>query len=314
MKLFSCLIICLALHTSIGLAQTCCTGGVPHIAGLRVPMVKKGEIGINFNFIYNNNGDLLFDDNHIDGSSSYRNVSSLLLQGDYGVSDRFSMSLILPYIVQTEVIDFNSNSQSYENNGIGDISLWGTYRSVSTGRIFYTVSMGLKVPSGATNKKDENTQFPLPFSFQNGTGSFDIGLITYTRYSIDKSRLYNLVGMVAVRLNTKGDQFKAHPEYLFGHMMQGSLLFNRPFIVSSSIVDINLGANYQYRMQDRFEGGFKNTNTGGHWVNAVIGGSVAVDPQLLISFNAMLPAWRSVNGLQLTTTWMGNIGIGYVFN
>jgi hypothetical protein len=302
------------LLNSVSHAQTCCTGGVPHLEGLRVPLVKKGEAGINFSYIYNKNGDLFFNEDNIEGASTYRTVNALLLQGDFGVSDHFSISIVLPYIIQREVIDFNGNKQGYENNGVGDISLWGTYRSVSSGRIFYTVSMGLKVPSGATNKKDENTQFPLPFSFQNGTGSFDFSFITYTRYSIDKSKLYNIVGMLAAKLNTRGNQFQAHPEYLFGHAIQCNILFNRPFIVSSSILDVNLGVNYQFRTRDRFDGGFENYNTGGQWLNAVIGGSLALNPEVLISVNTMLPVLRSVNGLQLTTTWMGNIGLSYVFN
>jgi hypothetical protein len=82
----------------------------------------------------------------------------------------------------------------------------------------------------------------------------------------------------------------------------------------ASILDVNLGVNYQFRTRDRFDGGFENYNTGGQWLNAVIGGSLALNPEVLISVNTMLPVLRSVNGLQLTTTWMGNIGLSYVFN
>ena len=45
-----------------------------------------------------------------------------------------------------------------------------------------------------------------------------------------------------------------------------------------------------------------------------LGTSIAINPKFLVSFNAMLPVLRDVNGLQLTTTWMGNLGISYVLN
>ena len=308
------MIICFLCISAYSLAQTCCTGGVPHLAGLRIPQTGEKEVGVSLSYIYNRNGDLIFNNSSIESSTNYRVVNSVLNQWDYGISKKISVSFILPYIFQNEVINFNDNSQRYDNKGVGDVSIWGSYKVDLSDKLFFTASLGLKFPTGATDRRDEISHIPLPFSFQSGTGSYDFGYFSFFKYSFDAQKLYNVVGQVAVKINTRGNKFEAHPNYLFGHSAQLSLLFNRPFVISSSILDINIGTNYQYRTKDQFDGGFYNENTGGQWVNAVAGFSLALNPKLLVSLNGFVPVYRSINGLQLSTTWMGNLGMNYVFN
>ena len=215
---------------SLAIAQTCCTGGVPHLAGLRIPLVNEKQFGTSLSYIYNKNGDLILNNNSIETSSVYRNVNSILFQGDYGLTDKVSFSFILPYIVQSEVIDFDNSKQTYENSGIGDVSIWSNYKSDISSKLFLTASMGIKFPTGATDKREEGSNIPLPFSFQNGTGSIDFGFISFAKYSIDRQKLYNIIAQIALKVNTRGNNFEAHPNYLFGHTGQFSLLFNRPFV------------------------------------------------------------------------------------
>ena len=308
------LLLFVFLVASMGYSQTCCTGGVPHLTGLRLPMTASGEVGLNMTYVYNKNADLIVNNEEVESSNIFRNVNTLLLQGDYGLSDRFALSVLIPYIFQKENISLDQETQSYVNNGIGDVSVWGTYQVDLSRQVFFTTSLGVKFPTGATGKRDEVSDIPLPFSFQNGSGSIDFGSVSFLKLSLDRQKLYNLITQLSFRINTHGNRFDAHKNYLFGHSIQTSLIFNRPFIISSSILDLNIGINYQFRSQDVFDGGFQNNNTGGHWINAVLGANVAFNPKFNLTFNTFLPIARDVNGLQLTTTWMANIGIGYVFS
>lgn len=295
-------------------AQTCCTGGVPHLAGLRIPEISRGQFGASFSYIYNDNSDLLVNNSEVESSTIYRKVNSILVQTDYGLSDRFSVTIVLPYIFQREEIAFNGESNSYSNSGIGDVSVWSSYKNDLSANLFLSASIGIKFPTGNTDQRDGATGIPLPFSFQTGSGSVDFGLLTFLRYTVDKKKLYHLVAQLSVKINTSGDQFSAHPNYLFGNTFQGTLLLDRSIITSIGIIDLSLGGNYQLRAKDLFEDGFENHNSGGTWINAVAVGTIAFNPKFNISVNAYVPIYRDLNGLQLTTSWMATIGFGYVFN
>ena len=303
---------CLILN-DLSLAQTCCTGGVPNLTAFRIPQIDAKQIGLNLNYVYNRNGTLLLEKEKIESASNYRNVNSIMIQGDYGLSNRFSVSLLLPFLFQNEQIEFSNVQQSYKNSGIGDISVWNTYKVVIS-RVNWYSSLGVKLPTGSTNKTDGELGLPLPFSFQNGSGSVDFGIISLAQYTLSQNRLNKLIGMVAARINTKGNGFEAHPEYKFGNSVQLNALYSRDFILFSGLANLNIGTNYQFRSKDVFQGGFQNPNTGGHWINMILGAEWNFTPKSGISFTSFLPVYRNISGLQLSTSWMFNFGLSYVFN
>jgi len=299
---------------SSSFAQTCCTGGVPHLAGLRIPQTNKGQFGASFSYIFNNNSDLIVNNSEVASSNIFRKVNSVLLQGDYGASDNFSFTVILPFVFQREEINFDDEVNTYTNSGIGDVSIWGNYKNEPTGRFFLSASLGIKLPTGSTNQKDENTGISLPFSFQTGSGSVDFGSVVFLKYGLDAKKFYHLLAQLSIKINTRGNRFEAHPNYLFGNVYQGTLLIDRTVISGIGILNLSVGGNYQVREKDVFDGGFENQNSGGSWINAVAVGTIAFSPKFNLSVNGFIPIYRDLNGLQLTTSWMATIGLGYVFS
>lgn len=291
--------ILLAL-ASVCHGQTCCTGGVPVLDAFTFSDLSKGQFGAHLFYSYNYNNDLFFDDEPIDNSHISRKVSSVLLQMDYALSDQFVLSLSIPYLWQKEIVDLSLNNVEYVNRGIGDISVWLTY-SKKINSLNLNSAISLKTPTGSTNKEgDINLAFPI--SMQTGTGSYDLAFIVQSSWYFGKQRKFSLENQMALRLNSKGNKFKAHPNYKFGNQYLIYAGMGYHLLLFNLVTDLFLGASYQYRDQDEFDGGFQNTNTGGHWVNSSIGMNVFITPEFFFSLNATAPLYRNLNGLQLSTT------------
>lgn len=300
------------LLTLDGFSQTCCTGGVPYLGSFKIPGITNKEFSLNLSYSYNSNSDLILQDELIEDSGNSRKVSTALLQVDYGLSDKVSVSVLLPYMWQKEQIVLPTQEFQYTNNGLGDISLWSTYKhSFSNHSLAF--SGAIKVPSGETDAVDPETGINLPFSFQSGSGSWDFIFNVYDEISLERKGRFYWVNMISAKLNTAGNKFDAHPGYRFGHIFQLYTSFSTRWVMGSFLADAYVGFAYQKRYQDEFDGGFKNENTGGDWINFVLGYNHQFSPKMHAGLSGSVPIFRKVNGLQLTTDKQVNVTFGYVF-
>lgn len=290
--------------------QTCCTGGVPILDAYTTPSVGKNDIGLHFSYNFNHNNDLLSNQTVIDNSHISRTISSFLVQADYGLTDNLSLAITLPFLIQEEKIDQGNSSQKYTNNGIGDIALWLSYKK-SFSLLKLNGSISIKAPTGSTNKTAAN-DIPLPISLQTGSGSWDMVLLLQSSWYLGSERKFSIENQLSSRLNTAGKNFDAHPNYKFGSQIQtfGGLAYH--FLLGTLLTDFYTGASYQFRNNDTFDGGFENTNTGGHWVNLNLGANMYITPDLFFAVSGGFPIYRSINGLQLSTTWQSQISLNIV--
>lgn len=288
-------------------SQTCCTGGIPILDAFITPSVQANEFGLHGYYNFNSNNDLISQDRKLSDSHLSREISAFVIQGDYGISDAFSVSVSMPYLVQSERIETSFDVNEYSTQGIGDLSVWLTY-SKKFSKWNFSSSMSLKFPTGNTNQKGENG-IPLPLSFQLGSGSWDIAGILRSSYYLDPQNKFSIEGQTSLRLNSKGQDFDAHPNYRFGHQVNSFLGAGYHFLLGTVVTDIFSGFAYQYRMKDQFDGGFENSNTGGHWINFNLGTNLFFTPKFYANVAAGLPIYRKLNGLQLSTTWQGNVSI-----
>ena len=284
-------------------AQTCCSGGVPYLGALRVPLTAKSDWTVSTSYIYNRNDDLVAGTDLVNQTNIFRNVQTFLLQTDYGISDRWSASVLLPFLAQNETIESIAGINEYHNSGVGDISAWMGYHG-ETGLLTFSFNAGLKFPTGNTSKKDDETKITLPFSFQTGSGSYDVAFLALGALPIDAGRKYVWTNQLSLKVNTPGQRFEAHPNYRFGHQFQYNMAFSRRFIAGAKLFDISGGFNWQYQTKDVFDGGLINPNTGGFWWNAFLGGELMFSPKAGMGVNGFFPLLRNLGGLQLTTGWM----------
>lgn len=289
-------------------SQTCCTGGTPLLGAYTLSSASKGEMEVHLTYNYNDNGDIISGDRKIDESFLKRDVGTLLIQFDYGISKSITVSAVVPYLFQKEVIT-QVNDFSFNNSGVGDISLWGQYRKSFT-YLDLNVAAGFKVPTGSTNESFNG--IPIPLSMQLGSGSVDFGTNVQTVFYLGKGKKWSFVNQLAIKINSKGKSFEAHSNYRFGNQFQllGAVAYNS--VAGPLLLNSFVGAIYQRREQDRFDGDFANENTGGNWVNLTVGQNVTLSPRTNLRINALFPVYRDLNGLQLSTTWQGSIGISYL--
>lgn len=305
------LIISFVFINKIIFAQTCCTGGVPYLGALKLPIVQKHEFGVNLSYNFNQNNLLVLDNEVINNSQNYRQIQTAILQTDFGISDHVSISLILPFLFQVEQIETENYNRSIQNNGFGDISIGSNYKG-KFGRHNLNLGLGLKIPTGKTDSRDPETDVIFPVSFQNGTGSWDILFNVYDDFSLSNRNIFFWVNQLSGKINSKGEQFSAHPGYKFGHTFQYLTALSVRWVMGYSLADSFIGFSYQYISQDQFEGGFTNNNTGGNWIYTNIGYNHQLNPKLNFGLSGSVPIYRSVNGLQLTTAWRANATISYI--
>lgn len=291
--------------------QTCCTGGVPYFGSFKIPIVSAGQFGLDLSYVFNNNSDLILNNKEIKNEVFRRSVNTILFQANYGLTDKLSISINLPYLWQIERIELDSDPYELSNKGMGDISIWTSYRqSFKSSDII--VGAALKLPNGKTNATNSENGIALPLSFQNGSGSWDIIFLTYNEIHLNKSKTWNWINSFMAKVNSAGKGFDAHQGYRFGHSLQFVSLISANLVLGKSLAIFYLGASYQERFKDQFNGGYDNVNTGGEWVNLDFGFNHQLTPIFSMGFSGSFPLFRSINGLQLTTTNQFNLTFGYV--
>ncbi len=259
----------------------------------------------------NSNSDLIFEKDIIQDKLNERMVHTILLQTDYGLNDHFSFSVVVPYLFQKEKVNLLESDYSITNDGPGDISIWSNYKN-KFGKHDLLVGVALKMPNGSTDNVDPNSGIQYPFSFQNGSGSWDFIFNIYDEIPLDKRQMFRWINQISGKINTKGNEFDAHPGYKFGHTFQYFSAISVHWVMGKYLASSFAGVSYQYKMKDEFNGGFENENTGGNWIYASLGYNHQFSPKLMVGISGSMPVYRSVNGLQLTTDKQANITIGYI--
>lgn len=291
-------------------AQTCCTGGVPYLGAFKIPEVGIGQVGVSVSYVFNNNSDLVSQDNVISDNFSKRIVHTALAQIDYALPKHWSFSLAVPYLVQKEEVRRINQLYQISNPGMGDISIWSTYK-LKFHKQFVALSFAIKVPTGKTDEQDPQNGINYPFSFQNGSGSWDMITNIYYELPLDKSRKLFLIQQLSAKYNSKGNNFGAHPGYRFGHTLQNFTALSYRWVMGEYLSGTFAGLAYQHKWQDIFDGGFVNENTGGDWINLNAGYQWQINPKFNTSISGGIPLFRKVQGLQLSTTFQFNLSVGF---
>ena len=300
-----CCVISLECH-----AQTCCTGGIPYLGVFKIPTLSNKQFGFNFSYSFNKNSNLILLDKRISENTLTRYVNTLLIQSDFAFSDFISVSLVLPYIKQKEVITLTANSAQIDNNGLGDISIWSTFKP-TIGNNTYAISFAIKIPNGATNASDPETGIDYPLSFQTGSGSWDFIINLYNELPIDSKKRFLWINQISSKVNTKGKKFDTHPGYKFGSTIQLFSSFAYNLVIGQHLANTFAGIAYQYRVMDEYKYGYNNENTGGKWIFATLGYNHQFSQNLDFGFSGSFPLYSKVNGLQLSTSAQVNFTIGF---
>lgn len=242
-------------------------------------------------------------DNFREGGSSITNpggnegiISQAAMLLDYGLTERFTASLLLPYVhKKQETNRFGTRTAG----GIGDFSVFGRYEVITPNDDLgpsVALGLGIKFPTGGTQEPDPAQL--LPPAFQTGSGAFD--LVPTVSYYQDLSS-FTVFGDAFARIpldeNDRG--------YKFGreYALSGGASYELP--VWGRRFSVLLLTSYLYAGHDedsdsvlpaRVRDGSRVLNTGGRFLDFIPGFRLSLNERLAVQVRFPIPVYEDWNG------------------
>ena len=302
------ILILFSILVSHTFAQTCCTSGTPILSSLEMSVANKNILQINLSYNYNILQDILDTDIKLNDNTRERLTQSIILELNYGFTKYFTLAALFTYVKQSRTI---KPIEGLQNNlhvlGISDIVILGKYNLIQQNILSkndLTLGLGIKIPAGKFDVKEDNIL--VPADLQPGTGSWDeIFWAYYSRAKIFSSPL-NFIFNLSYKLNGSSKRFgKQFGSYKFGNEFISTFGF---VYFTNSVFTPTLFLRLRNTAHDEFSNE-KIPNTGGWWLNLIAGGNVAVYKNLTFRISGQIPLYTYLNGVQLTTTFVGSASI-----
>lgn len=295
-KLF--LVTVLLFLPILNFSQTCCSAGSPILSAINVAATNSNQWQFSLTAEHNSIKDVL--PNSLDPNQE-RFTNSLIFDMSYGINDRFSATLIAPYVQLSQTPLFGSEGEVL-TNGLSDILALIKYNIIKSDIINQrqlAIGYGLKFPSGDSNLRGESGTVLAP-QLQPGTGSWDHVLWAFFSQSF-RPGLYSVFMNLSYRVNGDNNRFQTSgpfSSYRFGNVLSFSGGFSYRLV---PLIDMSLQARYRHTSKDSFANGGV-LNTGGDWVYLIPAININFDPYGF-RFSSQLPVYRDLSGIQITTTY-----------
>jgi hypothetical protein len=306
------LILLLCAKTKL-FAQACCTGGAPISSNLGVQNYSSKQLSIDLSYDYNSLRDLYAESRNLHDSRRTRDIKTLFLRTSYAINDKWSFSVILPYLWQEQIVrsDFGRSTQSSE--GIGDLVILAQRSLINNHKQQLLIAAGPKLPTGSISKKDSEFNIPLAPDMQPGTGSLDgIAALSYSRFGII-TQTSSAFALITYRYSFAQNRNSGQEKYRFGNELTLNLGLAHSFPLKKWSLSPSL--HYRYRKSEADDNdGFDFPNTGGEWMYLVPGFRLNSEQGLTIHSSIEIPIHTDVVGTQLVTSKKWQFGITYPIN
>ncbi len=292
--------------------QTCCSGGVPLSGNLGMPVADKHSWQFALTYDVNVLKTLKVGTEKLDEKNRQRITHSIMLEAGYSFSQRFSADLFLPFVRQERKIISPGLGNDFQNtNGLGDMVLLFKYNLLYKGPLVWTIGIGPKFPTGATDIRHNGLL--LGADLQPGSGAWDGVLWTYLVHQIRSRKSMSVTLMSSYRHTGINENFRLNQSYKFGQDFQVIGGIGDRILLGKMLIDPSLSFRYRKALQDE-AGGSEIPNTGGEWVfiNPMI--AINISNQFSINFGVELPLYANITGIQLTPTYRITTGIYYILN
>ena len=243
-------------------------------------------------------------------------IQDLTLFLDYGLTDRFTASLLVPFVRKRQ----STNKFGVRTaRGIGDVALFGRYELVAPktpgvlpGQLVspsksmtpgpsIAIGLGIKFPTGSINEPGGN-EVRLPPAFQAGTGAYDlVPTVTYFQDFQNISLFGNAFARLPLEENKRG--------YKFGNEYEAHFGVEYPLRRWIAKVDLTLSLDYLHGKRDRdsdaiLPGKLRNgktvLNTGGSFLDITPGVTVRPTRQTAAQLRVFIPIHEDWNGTRAT--------------
>lgn len=304
------ILILLLIGRSKLFAQACCTGGAPISTNLGIQSYSSKQLAIDLSYDYNSLRDLYAASRNLHDSRRTRDIKSLFLRGSYAINDKWSFSIILPYLWQKQVVRSNFGRSKQSTEGIGDVVILAQRTLINNHKHQLLIAAGPKFPTGSISKKDKEFGILLAPDLQPGTGSFDgIGALSYSRFGII-SRASSAFALITYRYSFEQNRNSGQEKYRFGN--EFALNIGLAHSISLNKWSLSPSLHYRFRKSGKdVNNGFDFPNTGGEWMYLVPGFRLNSAKGLVIHSSIEIPIHTNVTGTQLVTSQKWQIGITY---
>jgi hypothetical protein len=306
------IILILLLRITLGtIAQSCCSGGVPISNNLGLPLSEAKTWQFALSYDLNILKTLQDGSVKLEDDARERRTHSFLFQTGYVFNDRWSSEVFLSLIRQERIITQFGNTDITTAQGLGDAVFLLKYKIISNKvkKITWTIGAGPKLPTGPSDRKDEDG-IALNADLQPGSGSLD--LITWTQFSksSNKRPSLNYTGSATVSIKGKNNNYLGSQVYQFGNELILIAGLSDLFTANRFLWGASLEGMFRLAGQDENDGE-KTPGTGGKWF--FIRPALSIKPSTSSSINVSttIPVYSYVLDTQLTPTIRFNVGVYY---
>lgn len=305
--------MCMILYSSQVHSQTCCSGGVPLSGNIGFTGAETGtlqaELSYDLNYLQTlKNGTEVYPE-----SSRRRTTQSILLKTGYSITRWLAVDALFTYVYQERQISILEQTFQVNTRGVGDAVVLPkfTLSRLSENGHEIQLGLGLKVPLGRTDHKDERG-IVLNADLQPGSGTWD--MITWAYFARQFRGRPSLVASTRVlgRFNGINKEYYGSQSYQFGSSGQIFVSLGDQLNLGNKILAPSLSLSYRLAAPDRINEQ-ELENTGGQWINIIPAISWHIRQNLIINLVPEIPLFSQVNGTQLTPTFRVQLGIYYRF-
>ena len=317
MKYYTSFLITTALLVQLPvaiMAQTCSCAGAPLLGTQSTGASGEGNLLIGLTYEFNQITNLYTGSTRITNNTAERNTQSALLEINYGITDRFSLSGTISFVQKFRESGLSNpaGSQTSTTNGIGDgvlllryvlsqQSLWNRYH--------LAIGAGTKAPLGSTSVRNPNGLL-FNADMQPGTGAWDSIFWSQTAISLLPRSTMNLSWINSYRITGTNERFTENDDYRFGNEFISNLS------ASNSINDrFSYALNLRYRStasDQRNE--ITMPNTGGIWLSVIPDLFIGLSESLSLKLSGQIPVYQDLRGFQPSTTYTLSASLFINFN
>jgi len=295
-------------------AQTCSCAGAPLLGTQSTGASGEGNLLIGLTYEFNQITNLYTGSTKLSNNTVERNTQSALLEINYGITDRFSLSGTFSFVQKYRESGLGNpgGTRTSATNGIGDGVLLARYvlsQQSLWNRYHLALGAGTKAPFGSTSDRDPNGVL-FNADMQPGTGAWDGVFWSQTAISLLPRSTINVSWINSYRLTGTNERFTENDDYRFGNEFISNLS------ASNSINDrVSYALNLRYRSttpDQRNEE--KMPNTGGMWLSIIPDLFVGLSESLSVKLSGQIPVYQDLRGLQPTTTYTISTSLFINFN
>lgn len=310
-KIIPVLILLIILTNIIIYPQACCTVGTSIANGGERGAIPANTLSTSLSIQHNILNTAYQSSQQVDDPLNRKStVTNINLEFEYGLVNRVSILLVLPYTNrtrETNVTDSETNDTeviSFTGQGFGDIILLGKYEIITPSILSplgLAIGGGAKLPTGSFEEEISGTR--LSIDLQPGTGATDLLLWGHFLYSFPSIGISTNANFLYRYAGVNLDSYRYGDEFLTS--LNGTYSF-------ADFLAVNLQLKGRFAAEDYWNGRFL-PSTGGAYID-LTPSLIYYEGSFSLRVFVQVPVHRDVKGIQLAVNEMLGTEISYIFD